>query len=98
MGVVLSAEGFRVVVEERAHGDAVDVPDGGFGGPVNGVVVEGVDGGSDCWVFSTVIGRCVSLSEEVVLGSGVVGPEPFPIDFIEIVGFEDKTTDDTRSG
>lgn len=98
LGIVLSAYSLFVVIKECTDGDSVDVPDGGLGGPVNGVVMEGVNRCSDCWVLSTVIGRRVSLSEEVVLGLGVVGTEPFPINLIEIVGFENKTTDDTSSG
>lgn len=97
MGVVLSTNGEGVVESESSDGFSIDVPDGCFGCPVNGVVVEGVNGCSHGWVFGTVIGGSVSLSEEIVLNLSVVETEPFPINLIQIIGFENETTDDSGS-
>lgn len=97
LGIVLSAESKSVAVCEGSDCDSVDVPNGPLGGPVNGVIVEGVDGGGDFGVFSTVVGCGVSLAEEVVLYFIVECSEPFPIDLIKIIRLEDETTDDTGS-
>jgi len=48
-------------------------------------------------VDGSVIGGGVTLSEVVGLYLGGVSSKPFPINLIQIIGFHDKTADDTST-
>lgn len=98
MRVVLSSESECVAVVEGSHQGAVDVPFCEGGGPGDAVVVPCLDGGGNWMVDGAVVGGGIALAEEVRLDGTVSGAQPFPVNLIEVVGFEDEGADDAGSG
>lgn len=94
---VLASKSERISVEKGSGQGAVDVPFDVFRGPVNRVLVVGIDRSGHWVVNGTVIGGRVSLSEEIALDGRVGRSEPLPINFIEIVRFENERADGTGS-
>lgn len=95
LGVAGAALGVGVV--EGADDDVVDEPVDLLGGPVDGVGVEGVDGGGHGVERAAVVGGHVALAEVVGLDLGVVAAEPLPVDLVEVGGLEDDGGDDADS-
>lgn len=90
----------RVLVRERAHERAVEIPFQLVFAPIGGVVVEiglwgrrrrkpfGAGDGVGGVAFAVVIGFRV----------GGVGANDFPVDLVEVVGLEDYAADDLKEG
>lgn len=97
MRVVLSTKSESVAVVEGSDEGAVDVPLCGFGSPDDAIVVPCFDWCSDIVVDSSVVSCRVAFSEEVGFDGGVGRAKPFPVNLVEVVGFEDEGADDTGS-
>ena len=85
----------RIFVMEGADEVPVNVPFDLLSCPERGVVVEVLLRLIDRIVDSTVVGRSVALSKVVGFSVGIVDAHEFPIDFVQIVGFEDDAADDS---
>jgi hypothetical protein len=94
---VLAPESESITIVERAHEIAINGPLDVTRRPVNGVRVPGSDGVRDIVVHRTVVGRGVSLSKEVALHGRVRRTQPFPINLVEVIGFENETADDASA-
>jgi hypothetical protein len=93
LGEVLSVQGESITIVEGSNEISSNVPLDVILGPVDGVGDEVLDGRADWVVDSTVVGSCVSLSEEVTLDGGIGRPKPFPINLIQIVRLQNETAD-----
>ena len=94
---VLAIESERIRIEECADNGSINGPLDVGGGPVDGVGVPSSDGISDILVDSSVVGRGVALSEEVALHRCILRTQPFPINLVEVIRFQNETADDTLS-
>ena len=98
LGEVLSIKGKSISIVESSDQVGTNVPLNVIGRPVDCVGDGCADRVGNIVVDGSVIGGGVSLSEEVTLDGGIGGSQPFPINFIEIVGLENETADSSSSG
>lgn len=93
---ILAAVG--VLVFQRPHDGAVDVPIQLLRRPVDRVVVEGVLRGLDGVVDGARVARRVALAEVVGLDVAVVAAHELPVDLVQVVGFQHHGRDDALAG
>lgn len=82
---------------ENTDGLAIDRPNDLRARPVNRVSVETVMVSSVVMIGTTAVAAGVSFPKVVGLHLGVVASKPFPVDFIQVVGLQDSTADNSSS-
>lgn len=90
----------RIFVKEGADKASVNVPFDLLSCPERGIIMEVLLRLIDRIVDGAIVGRGVALSKVICLGVGIIGAHEFPVNFVEIVRFEDDAADDslTRGG
>ena len=76
---------------------SIDGPDNLICRPIDGIRLEAVMVAGSRMEGSSVIRKSLPLAEIVALNLIVVASEPFPIDFVKIIGLQDGTADNTSS-
>ncbi|KAG9533746.1 hypothetical protein KCU93_g404, partial [Aureobasidium melanogenum] len=94
--VILAVE--SICVFQSAQHLVVDDPLQLLFCPYKGVVVNCASDVVDIVVDRSVVRGCVALAEIVCLDACVVSTQPFPINFIKVIGFENNRGDDTDAG
>jgi len=94
LGVLI---GGRRAGRESTNGLSVDGPDNLFTGPVHGVSVPFVLVIRVSVECAAAVAARVSFAEIVRLHFGGFGSEPFPVNFVQIIGLQDGTADNARS-
>lgn len=95
MWEILAVESESITIVESTDQVGTNIPFDIVGGPVDGIGGHGADRVGDRVVDGSVVGSGVSLSEEVAFNLRIIGSKPLPIDFIEVIGFEDEAANDT---
>lgn len=86
-----------IIWGERTNGGVINAPHDLFAGPVDGVGVEVVVVALVVMRSTTVVRIRDTLSKVIALHQVVVASQPFPVDFVQIIGLQNRTADNTRS-